>query len=267
MDAMTLAVRLAPARTTTQFREIVFTHTTRVRDLDVELAGAFATAFAGVFTAALDDGAFLAVDFAAGFLPGATGARASVRAGVRAGAGVAERSTGRRDARTGAPAGGGAGIDSATTGSRTGSGTGVGSTCGGALSTGATTAGAGCAGLTTVSTAATNVAGGWLSESTDDATTAVVSGAIAESTTGVADGISLASEPAATKSLDSDESGLRMALILAAETSAGGSSCTSHAPHAIATKATTPAPFQTYGPIGARSGCVPHQRHAPSFAG
>src|SRR5829696_4551930 len=102
MDAMTLAVRLAPARTTTQFRETVFTHTTRVRDLDVDLAGAFATALAGVFTAAFDGGAFFVASFVAGFLRGATGARASVRAEVPAGAAVSERSTERGDPRTGA---------------------------------------------------------------------------------------------------------------------------------------------------------------------
>jgi len=88
MDAITLAVRLAPARTTTQFREIVLTHTTRARDLDVVLAGALATAFAGVFRAAFDGGAFFAAGFVAAFLWVATGARASVRPAVAAGAGT-----------------------------------------------------------------------------------------------------------------------------------------------------------------------------------
>lgn len=265
---MTLAVRLAPARTTTQFRETVLTHTTRARDLDVDLAGAFATALAGVFTAAFDGGAFFAASFVAGFLRGATGARASVRAEVPAGAGAAEWSTERGDPRTGGSAGGEAGIDSATAGSRTGSATGVGSICGGALSTGTRTVVAGCDGLAGASMAATTLARGSCSESSGSETTAVVSDRNAESATGVAPGIAFSRDPAdTTESVDADESGLRMALILAAETSAGGSLCTSHAPQAIATNATTPAPFQTYGPIGARAGCVPHQRHAPSFAG
>jgi len=263
MDAITLAVRLAPARTTTQFREIVLTHTTRARDLDVDLAGALATAFAGVFRAAFDDGAFFAAGFVAAFLWVATGARASVRVAVLAGGGVVERSTERADARTRASAGE-AGIDSGTTGSLTGAV----STCGGALSTGTRTVVAGCDGLAGASMAATTLASGSCNESTGSETTAVVSDRNAESATSVAPGIAFSSDPAdTTESVDADESGLSIALILAAETSAGGSSCTSHAPQAIATNARTPAPFQTYGPIGARSGCVPHQRQAPSFVG
>jgi len=33
-----------------------------------------------------------------------------------------------------------------------------------------------------------------------------------------------------------------------------------------ATSAAAPTPFQTWGPIGARSGLVPHQRHSPRLA-
>jgi hypothetical protein len=270
IDAMIRACGLALARTMTQFRETDVTHCDFCRffaavDAGV-LAGDFVPAFADVsarggFVVARGD-TRLGVFFAARF-----GDRSTTRVGVRSAdrtAGGAASRTGWRPAsrvsRTGAVAGSGSGSRPRAGGAVTGKGPG---SRAGVLSTG----GRG-------SRVATAAAGepGTESAGASLVTARVVSG----ETTPVGVGVRLSTltVPAlativglAAESAAAEESGLRSAFILAAETSAGGSSWTSHAPHAIATNARTPTPFQTYGPIAARSGCVPHQRQTPSFAG
>jgi hypothetical protein len=64
-----------------------------------------------------------------------------------------------------------------------------------------------------------------------------------------------------------DESGLSSACIRAAFSASDGSSCTSQAPHAIATNASTPNDFHIKGVIGARSGLVPHHLQEPTASG
>jgi hypothetical protein len=103
-----------------------------------------------------------------------------------------------------------------------------------------------------------------------EATTAVESYCAAESIAAAAESmLASASVPAETEESTEPaaESGLSTASSRAFETSAGGSSCTSHAPHAMATNVAIPTPFQTYGPTGVRAGLVPHQRHSPSRSG
>jgi hypothetical protein len=103
-----------------------------------------------------------------------------------------------------------------------------------------------------------------------EATTAVESYGTAESITAATESmLASASVPAETdvSTEAADESGLSTAASRAFETSAGGSSRTSHAPHAMATNVATPTPFQRYGPTDARAGLVPHQRHSPSRSG
>ena len=64
------------------------------------------------------------------------------------------------------------------------------------------------------------------------------------------------------------ESGLRrLSSVEVRAAVAGFSSCTIHAPQAIATNATMPAPFHTFALMGARCGAVPHHLHEPMLAG
>src|SRR5690349_19324845 len=99
MDAMTRDDRLAPERTTTQFRATEFTQTIR----DFDFAGAFAVGFVGGFAARTLGGAFADVR-ARGVAE-----RASVRAGVRSGTreGVRTRAGSGWVSRGGAGAGAG----------------------------------------------------------------------------------------------------------------------------------------------------------------
>jgi hypothetical protein len=75
------------------------------------------------------------------------------------------------------------------------------------------------------------------------------------------------SDTTAESTSAADESGLSNTSNRSFGVLLGASLWTIHAPHAIDTKAAMPTPFHIQGPIGARSGLVPHHRHDPAVAG
>ena len=223
MDAITREPRLAPARTTTQFRDTEFTQAARVRGLE---AGALA--------------AGLGVDDATrGGLFGATrvgvraGARASVRLVERAGGGFTTRVVvgGADTARDSTAAATGSGC---TVGGATGCATG--SAAGGWAESIATTV-VGVEPVDCESMAATGIPVACIVLS--DATTPVDAVSDDEST-----GTTASVPVEITESVDAEESGLRTAASRALESSSLGSPRTSHAPTAIAANAAIPTPFQ-----------------------
>ena len=300
IDAITRPLRSADARTTTQLRATEFTHTTRVRDL----AGALVSAVVGALVGAL--AVVLAVDFAGAFAAGfgaeatrdggfvaaraggaGAGAGVLLGAGARSATGAASRSGVRAIVRPldagarglvdvepgndGGSAFGSAALARGRSGSfREGGSEGAtGSMIGGIESTVSTVA-TGSTDDCVIESVIAATTSATASSVVSEATTAVESYCAAESITAAAESmLASASVPAETEESTepADESGLSTASSRAFETSAGGSSCTSHAPHAMATNVAIPTPFQTYGPTGVRAGLVQHQRHSPSRSG